>query len=131
MSAMPSANSTLFAGGYPDFAWKSVKSVGGKIFSQKRYLDTNNTPNGNVIDYWTRYNKEDNKKFNTYRGLVDWYDDYNNFQFKSMTPEQNQKYNPHGMQVQKVMQQSLISFSNMLGHTDNDVLLPGSSGSLI
>ncbi len=130
-STMPSANSTLFAGGYPNSQWDSVKSIGGKIVSQKRFLDVNVQAEGNVVKFWEKYDKDKNAKFNKYRGLVDWYDKYENFQMPSMTKAQNEKYNPHGMEIQKVMQQSLISFSDMLGHQEKDVLLPGSSGSLI
>ncbi len=130
-STMPSANSTLFGGGYPSSEWESIKSIGGKIITQKRYLNVNDTAGGNVVRFWEKYDRERNHKFNTYRGLVDWYDDYTNFQSPSMTLEENKKYNPHGMEIQKIMQQSLISFSNMLRHDESDVLKEGSSGSLI
>ncbi len=130
-STMPSANSTLFGGGYPSSEWKSIKSIGGKIVTQKRFLDVNAQAEGNVVHFWEKYNKADNERFNAYRGLVEWYDNYQNFQFPSMSPEDNKIFNPHGMEIQKIVQQSLISFSNMLGHKENDVLQPGSSGSLI
>ncbi len=128
-AAIPSANSTIFAGGFPLGGWCQLKSNSGKISSQPRHLTDDFM--GNVQSYWTTYNEADNVKFNTYRGLVDWYKDYNNFQMPSMTAEENLKYNPHGMQIQKVLQQSIITYSNMGGHDFKDIMLNGSSGSLL
>ncbi len=129
---VPSANSTLFVGGFPATdghrqGWSTMKSIGGKIISQQRYLGPDKA--GSVQSYWTKYNEEDNNKFNEYRGLVNWYKKWS--KFPSFNDEDNKIFNPHGMQIQKVLQQSIITYSNNGWHDSESILYGGSSGAMI
>lgn len=124
-----SANSTLFSGGYPsDSNWKLIKSQSGRIDSQKRVFKSDDQPN--IQSYWAPYDKEKNAKYNEYRGLINWFDK-NHFTSPSLNYEQNQKYMKKGMEIQKVLQQSVIFFSNENKNDGSNIMTQGGSGSMI
>lgn len=120
-----SANSSLFTGGYPEGGWKSLKSTHGRINAQQRYFHDDLST---VQSYWTRYNQEKNLASNDYRGIPNWYDTW--FESRTMTPEENQKYMPHGMEVRKVLQQSYMYISDE-NQSYEGAMKRGASGSMV
>ena len=135
-----SPNSTLFSGGFPDGIYRDRKWNSGRIKAQSRYF-TNDINPMLMSTYWTRYDEQKNRKFNSYRCLDEWYKNVYP-KMLSLSDEENKKYNPRGMQIQKLIQMPLFTAaldgqegiynpSGKLPISQNDILTGGASGSMV